>query len=113
MASNDTRGRKRQRKGYNLLLRLKEHSDSVLLFTRNPQDPATNNMAELAVRMEKVPQKISGSFHSGQGAINRTIIRTVLATARKQDWTMQETLRASPDDFVERIVVDIPVQASG
>ena len=113
LPSNGTRGRKRQRKGYNLLLRLRDHRGAVLLFTRNPLVPATNNMAELAIRMEKVQQKISGSFRSRQGAINRTIIKTVLATARKQDWNMLETLRASPEDLVERLVVDIPVQAPG
>ena len=63
--------------------------------------------------MEKVQQKISGSFHSRPGAISRTIIRTVLATARKQNWNILETLRASPEDLVERLVVDIPVQAPG
>ncbi len=45
LPSNGTRGRKKRRKGYNLLLRLRDHRDSVLLFTRNPQVPATNNIA--------------------------------------------------------------------
>ena len=70
-------------------------------------------MAELAVRMEKVQPKISGRFRSRQGAINRTLIRTVLATARKQGWNMLETLRASPEYLGDRLVVDIPVQAPG
>ena len=61
--------------------------------------------------MEKVQQKISGSFRSRQGAINRTIIRTVLATARKQEWSMLETLRTSPEGLVEKLLVDIPAQA--
>ncbi len=113
LPSKGQRGRTKRRKGYNSLLRLRDHRDSVLLFTRNLQVPATNNMAELAVRMEKVQQKISGSFRSRQRAINRTLIRTVLATARKQGWNMLETLRASPEDLVDRLEVDIPVQAPG
>ncbi len=113
LPSKGRRGRTKRHKGYNLLLRLREHRASVLLFSRNPQVPATNNMAELAVRMEKVQQKISGSFRSRQGAINRTLIRTVLATARKQGWNMLETLRTAPEDIVDRLQVDIPVQAPG
>ena len=54
LPSNGRRGRKKQRKGYNLLLRLREHRDAVLLFPRNPLVPATNTMAALAIRMEKV-----------------------------------------------------------
>ena len=110
--SNGRRGRKRQRKGYNLLLRLRDHRDAVLMFTRNPLVPATNNMAELAIRMEKVQQKISGSFRSRQGAVNRTIIKTVLATARKQDWNILETLRKSSSELEASLRVDLPVQAS-
>ena len=108
LPSHGRRGRTKRRKGYNLL-RLREHHASVLLFTRNLQVPATNTMAELAVRMEKVQQKISGSFRSRQGAL----IQTVLATARKQGWNMLETLRTSPEYLVERLEVDIPVQAPG
>lgn len=113
LPSNGRRGRKRQRKGYNLLLRLRDHRDAVLLFTRNPLVPATNNMAELAIRMEKVQQKISGSFRSRQGAVNRTIIRTVLATARKQGWNMLETLRKPSSELEASLRVDLPVQAPG
>ena len=45
LPSHGRRGRTKRRKGYNLLLRLREHCGSILLFTRNPQVPATNNMA--------------------------------------------------------------------
>ena len=54
LPSKGRRGRTKRRKAYNLLRRLRDHRDSVLLFIRNPQVPATNNIAELAVRMEKV-----------------------------------------------------------
>ena len=70
-------------------------------------------MAELAVRMEKVQPKIAGRFRSRPGALNRTLIWTVLATAGKPGWTMLETLRASPEDLVDRLELEIPVQAPG
>ena len=74
------RGRSRWRQGCNPLLRLRDHRDVVLLFTRNPPVPATNNIAELDLGMEKVKQGYSG-YHCGmEGAISRTIIRTVPAT---------------------------------
>ena len=113
MASPGKRRRKKRRKGHNRLLRLRDHGDAVLLFTRNPLVPATNNIAELDLRMEKVKQKISGCHRSMEGAINRTIIRTVLATARKQGWNMLDTLRKSSSELEASLPVDIPVQAPG
>ena len=113
LSSPGSRGRKKRRKGHNLLLRLRDHGDAVLLFTRNPLVPATNNIAELDLRMEKVKQKISGCHRSMEGAINRTIIRTVLATARKQGWNMLDTLRKSSSELEASLKVDIPVQAPG
>ena len=65
------------------LLRLRDHRDAVLPFTRNPPVPATNNIAENDLGMEKVKQRISGCHRSMEGAINRTIIRTVPATAHR------------------------------
>ena len=113
LSSAGKRGRKKRRKGHNLLLRLRDHGDAVLLFTRNPLVPATNNLAELALRMEKVKQKISGCHRSMEGAINRTIIRTVLATARKQGWNVLDTLRKPSSELEALLEVDIPVQAPG
>ncbi|MCY4183829.1 MAG: transposase [Rhodobacteraceae bacterium] len=113
LSSPGRRGRRRRRKGYNPLLRLRDHRDAVLLFTRNPPVPATNNIAELDLGMEKVRQRISGCHRSMEEAINRTIIRTVPATARKQGWNMLDTLRKSPPELKASLVVDILVQASG
>ena len=77
------------------------------MFTVDPRVPPTNNVAEQGVRPEKVQQKISGSFRSRSGATNRTIIRTVLATARKQGWNMLDTLRRSPHELSAALVTDV------
>ncbi|MCY4302580.1 MAG: transposase [Aestuariivita sp.] len=78
---------------------MRDHRDAVLRFTVNPEVPPTNNLAEQGVRPEKVQQKISGRFRSRSGATNRTIIRTVLGTARKQGWNRLDTLRRSPHEL--------------
>ncbi len=85
--------------GHNLALRRRDHRHSVLRFTRDSRIPPTNKLAEPGVRPEKVQQKIAGSCRSRAGATNRTIIRTVLATARKQGWNMLDTLRRSPHEL--------------
>ncbi len=107
LVSTGRRGRRKRRPGHNRVLRLRDHRDSVLMFTVNPEVPPTNNLAEQGVRPEKVQQKISGSFRSRSGATNRTIIRTVLATARKQGWNMLDTLRRSPHELSAALVTDI------
>ena len=94
--SKRRRGRKKRRPGHHLVLRLRDHRDSVLMFTTHPDVPPANNLAEQGVRPEKIQQKISDSFRSRSGATNCTIIRTVLATARKQGWNMLDTLCRSP-----------------
>jgi len=93
--------------------RLRDHRDVVLLFTRNPPVPVTNNIAELDLGMEKVKQRISGCHRSMEGAINRTIIRTVPATARRQCWNMPDTLRKPSPELEAPLEVDLPIQAPG
>lgn len=66
----------------------------MLRFPRAPTVPATNNEAERALRLLKVQQKISGSFRSTDDTRNHAVLRTVLDTARRQGWTLLETLRA-------------------
>jgi transposase len=78
------RGRTRQSKAVNLLQRLRDYADDVLRFMTDDGVPFTNNLAEQAVRMPKVKQKISGCFRTLVGAQSFCTIRSYLDTLRKQ-----------------------------
>jgi transposase len=91
------RGRPPRRTGHNLLLRLLTRKDDVLRFLTDPAVPFTNNLAEQAGRMMKVKQKISGGFRSEQGARDFAIIRSLIATAKKQGWNIIHTLTQTPE----------------
>ena len=97
--SGGKRGRKPQRIGHNLLVRLSTKRSDVLRFLSDPAVPFTNNQAEQDVRMMKVQQKISGCFRSENGAQDFATIRSVLSTARKQGWNMLQTLMGKPDQL--------------
>lgn len=78
------RGRLKQSKAANLLKRLREHRQDVWRFMREDGVPFTNNLAEQALRMSKVKQKISGCFRTTHGADTFFTIRSYLATMHKQ-----------------------------
>lgn len=78
------RGRTGQSKATNLLGRLRTHVDAVWCFASDSAVPFTNNLAEQAVRMPKVKQKVSGGFRTEAGARNFCSIRTYVTTMRKQ-----------------------------
>jgi transposase len=87
------RGRSKQFIAFNLLRRLRQHADAVLLFIRDLSVPFINNLGERAVRMPKVKQKISGCFRTLDGAKHFTVIRSCLDTLRKQGYGMLEVLQ--------------------
>ena len=97
------RGRKPRRVGHNLLLRLSIRKPDVLRFLTDRRVPFTNNLAEGDGRMMKLRQKISGGFRSQDGAAEFGIIRSLLSTARKQDWDMLRTLTADPINLIADI----------
>ena len=97
------RGRKPRRVGHNLLLRLSIRKGDVLRFLSDLTVPFTNNVAEQAARMMKLRQKISGGFRSAAGAVDFAVIRSLLATARKQGWSMLDTLTTDP----KRMLADL------
>jgi len=86
-------GRCKQSDAHNLLRRFRLHADAILRFIADPTVPFTNNIAERAVRMPKVKQKISGCFRTIAGADNFCTIRSCLDTLRKQGHSMLEVLR--------------------
>jgi transposase len=97
------RGRPKRRTGHNLLLRLRERKADVLRFLIDPDVPFTNNLAERDGRMMKLRQKISGGFRSVDGAEEFAIIRTLISTARKQDWELLATLCGDPTTLVAQL----------
>ncbi len=78
------RGRTRQSKAVNRLHRLRTYADEVLRFMTDHGVPFTNNLAEQAVRMPKVKQKVSGCFRTLTGAQSFCTLRSYLDTLRKQ-----------------------------
>jgi transposase len=103
--SGKRRGRQRRRTGHNLLVRLQTRRDDVLRFLTDPRVPFTNNLAEQAARMMKLRQKISGGFRSAQGANEFAVIRSLMATAKKQGWNVLDTLTQSPDTLLAKLRV--------
>ena len=79
-----SRGKLKQSKAFNLLKRLREYRQDVWRFMSEDGVPFTNNLAEQALRMSKVKQKISGCFRTEHGADTFFTIRSYLATMHKQ-----------------------------
>jgi transposase len=96
-------GRTRRRTGHNLLLRFKNRKDDVLRFLSDLNIPFTNNAAEQAGRMMKLKQKISGGFRSEQGAHDFAVIRSLIATAKKQGWNVIHTLTQTPESLLIKL----------
>ena len=97
------RGRQRRRVGHNLLLRLSTRKQDVLRFLSDPNVPFSNNLAEQDARMMKLRQKISGGFRSEDGATDFATIRSLLSTARKQVWSLLDTLMSNPFSLIRRL----------
>lgn len=83
-AGMGSRGRIKQSKAANLLRRLREHRQEVWRFMSDKGVPFTKNLAEQALRMAKVKQKISGCFRTEHGGATFFTIRSYLATMTKQ-----------------------------
>lgn len=79
------KGRTKKSKSRNLLERFENHKESIVGFLKDFQIPFSNNLAEQAVRMMKVQQKISGCFRSENGAEAFANARSYIDTIRKKE----------------------------
>ncbi len=86
------RGRIKRSKSRNLLIRLRDFENDVLLFMDVDYVSFTNNLGESDIRMTKVQQKISGCFRSMEGAKIFCRVRGYLSTCRKQGISSSDAL---------------------
>lgn len=97
------RGRPKRRPGHNLAIRLRDYEQAALRFLHDPTVPFTNNLGELAMRMAKVKMKVSGCFRTMAGAHNFAVLRGTIDTARKQGWSVFETLKTPTHTLISRL----------
>jgi transposase len=97
------RGKAKRRPGHNLLIRLHKFKDDVLRFLIDFEVPFTNNLAEQALRMMKVKMKISGAFRTFEGAQAFAALRSILATARKRQGNILETISENPNRLCQAL----------
>ena len=97
------RGRAKQSKARNLLIRMSEKREEVIRFVHDLEVPFDNNQAERDLRMIKVQQKVSGCFRSERGARLFCAIRSYLSTSRKHGVNLMDSIQSAfagtPLDF--------------
>jgi len=77
----------------NLLERLRDRDEQVLLFARDRSVPFTNNQAEPDLRPTKTQMKISGCHRSADTARAWLRIRSYISTVRKHGQDVLPVLR--------------------
>ena len=84
-------------------LRLRARRDETLRFLTDAPAPFTDNEAGRDLRMMKRRRKISGGFRSRRDADDFAILRSVIATAQKQDRDILKTPMGPPESFIKDI----------
>jgi len=87
------RGQPKNSAGRNLLNRLTEHPEGVLVFALKVGVPFTNNQAERDLRPAKVKQKVNGSFRTQSGVQVDTRLQATVSTFRKPGFKIFVSLR--------------------
>ncbi len=82
-----------QRKAWNLATRMRDRADDVLRCMADTRVSLDNNVAERALRMVKIHDKVSGCFHSLDGAEAFAAIRSYLQTANNHGENLLGVLR--------------------
>ena len=98
------KGREKKSKERNLLERLRDFENDVLLFMIISYVPFTNNRGENDIRMTKVQQKISGCFKSMDGAKIFCRVRSYLLTAQKHGVTPTDALKTLFDGKLPEVL---------
>jgi transposase-like protein len=73
--------------------RIMRYRNYLFTFLYNIEVPPDNNASERAMRTYKKKKKVSGLFHSEDGAKDFAIIRSVIDTAIKNTQNMWDSLR--------------------
>jgi hypothetical protein len=81
------------REAWNLATRMRDDADQILRLLDDTRVPLTNNLAEQALRMVKLHDKISGCFYSLDGAHAFAAVRSYLQTAAKHGENLIAVLR--------------------
>lgn len=106
------RGKIKQTESRNLLVRLKEYADDVLRFIDDTRIPFTNNDGEQNIRMNKVQQKISGSFISFDTAKDHYILKSYIETCKKRgispSTAVEMIFKGKLPEFMQEEVNKIP-----
>ena len=82
-----------QRDTYNLASRLRNEQDQILRCLVDTRVPFTNNLAERALRMVKIHDKISGTFRNNDHLEAFVTVRSYLQTAAKHGINLLDALR--------------------
>jgi len=90
--STNGKRRGKQSVATNFLRRFGMFRDEIWRFAHDIRVPFTNNLAEQAIRMPKVKQKVSGCFRTFAGAQRFCVLRSYLETMRKQGKKLLDAL---------------------